>query len=102
MYNIHHKYNFIIQPVENYDIVDIDGESGSDVDFAYPEKLNFTYEKSLTVIYKMGVSVDRIKLNPDASYITCDPYPPLIKCTIPVEHFDNKLTGYYNTYHLNR
>ena len=101
--DIHYRYNFIIQPVENYDIVTIKG-IGTPVGLVYPETLNLTSKESLTIRYIMPSPFlsSGIKLNPDSSsFLECEDKPGLKICQVPLGHFSLKDTGYYYTYHLN-
>jgi hypothetical protein len=101
--NIHYRYNFIIQPVENYETITIDG-LGTRADYTYPETLDYTLQESITISYLMPLpfSYNLIKINPDApSYLECENLIDMKKCVVPLSHFADKKAGYYYTHYLN-
>ena len=100
---IHYKYNFIIQPVENYDKIYVE-DFGPFTQLTYPETLNFTSQDTITIRYIMTLPflAHNIKLNPEStSDLNCVSQTGLLKCVVPIEHFEDKESGYYYTHHLN-
>ena len=100
---IHYKYNFIINSVENDEIIYVDNY-GIPFGLAYPEILNFTTEYTMTIRYLMNnpFYLESIKLNPDSPYnLDCEDLNNMKKCNVPLTHFKNKESGNYNTYHIN-
>ena len=102
--NIHYKYNFRIQPVENYEIISYDENySGTSIELVYPDILNFTAEEDITIRYimKNPLYAKNIKLNIDSYDLECEDLNEMKKCIISINHFTDKESGYYYTYHLN-
>ena len=100
---IHYKFNFIIQPVENYEKIYI-SDYDTQVELVYPETLNFTEETIITLRYIMDYPYysKNIKLNPDSdSELKCDDLSRMKKCVVTMNHFKNKESGYYYTHHSN-
>ena len=66
--DIHYKYNFLIQPVDNNKVINIK-EIGSYVALVYPGTLDFTSQNNLIIRYIMSSPLNEkeIKLNPDSS-----------------------------------
>ena len=98
----HYKYNFIIQPCENYEIVKVYG-IGDWLYFINPETLNLlSGETTLLYKFKFASYPKSIKLNPDSpSELQCEDYESIKKCVVPVSHFEDKENGTYYTYYLN-
>ena len=98
--NINYKYNFIIIPFENNEVISVNYlQKGSNVQLTYPTLLNFTLEESLNISYIMNYAsrVENIKLNPDSNELICFYNGNLKKCYVPLEHFIGKKDGYYFT-----
>ena len=99
--NIHYKYNFIILPVDNKEIIYVNG-FGTQVLFTYPKILNFTKEDNLDIKYVMSFPSNEyyIKLNYDSyNNLNCDILTNVLSCSVPVSHFEGKKDGYYDTYY---
>ena len=89
--------------MENNEIVKIQG-SGSWIQLVYPEKMDLTSQETITIRYLMATPSNskNIKLNPDSnSYLECEDLSSMKICRGPVNHFEDKDSGYYHTYHLN-
>ena len=88
---IHYKYNFIIQPIKDFEKVSIKGK-GTDIKLVYPEILNFTLDDKLIIRYIMTDSslAQNIKLNPDSSDLECENFYKMKKCIVPFIHFIGK------------
>ena len=50
--DISYKYNFVILPFENYDVIEVVGE-GTEILLTYPNILNYTIEEEFTIKYIM-------------------------------------------------
>ena len=103
LYNIHHKYNILIKPLINEEVVNV-SDSGTQIQMVYPSMFNMTMEDYSFIYYIMDSPelANNIKLNPDSNdALQCVNLIGMKKCTIPVEHFEGKLDGDYYTYHLN-
>ena len=101
--NLHYKYIFIIERFKLNDTILIDYD-GTNVLLAYPEKLNLISTNSTIIRYIMadptlatGIKLD----NNSESDLECDDLNMMKKCTVPISHFKEKKSGYFNTYHLN-
>jgi hypothetical protein len=99
---IHNKYNFIILPEDNNQIIQVYDSFGTNVQLNYPYILNFTLSDTLTIRYIMSNSsnAENIKLNPDSTDLECTDISSIKTCIAPLSHFDGKKSGYYFTYHL--
>ena len=99
--NKHILYNFIILPITNDENIRIlKGISDNFVN-NYPRILNFIQQNSLTVLfYHFYNYIDsNFKINPNAEeFLQCQHFSGVSKCNVPISHFDNKPSGYYNTY----
>ena len=101
--NLHIKYNFRIQPVNNSEIFTIKNE-GSKILIRYPIKLDFTKNDLIPIYFIMSKpeNIRGIKLNPDSKELDCGHPDEIVKrCLVPKSHFDGKKNGYYYTYYLN-
>ena len=101
--NISYKYNFIVLPIEISNIIIISG-LGTEIYLTYPNKLNFTIDKELSINYIMpfGSLSEKIKLNPESdTELECLDKGIVKTCIVPIEHFNNKKSDFYYTYHLN-
>ena len=99
------KYNFFIQPTENYDAIGVDKE-GSNIVFVSPDVLNFKSELDVKVIefFMNNQNETRnISLNPSLGDLSCIDYINAWtkRCFVYKDHFKNKESGYYYVYHLN-
>ena len=105
--NINIKYNFIIQPSINSEIIENFGE-GTFINWVYPNILNFTEKNDILV--EFGIEqpdlIKNIKLNEkDDNYIKCKNKGSIKKCLINKNHFKemhiNFITNKIFTMHLN-
>ena len=55
--------------------------------------------ETINYIIKEPVSSEGIKINLDSNDLTCNNVKFGKECIVPITHFDNKGTNYYNTYH---
>ena len=103
LYNINIKYNFFIQPINNYEKFKCSGK-GSYMIFNLPRVLDFTLSNRINIYYKIWETFDTKKfiLNPDSNDLDCIDYTNSLKrCTVDKSHFNYKNSGIYYTYHLN-
>jgi hypothetical protein len=101
---IHSQYNFIIGPITNEEVFEIQDE-GTNVIISYPEIFDFTENDALIIKYFVSKSetYKNIRINPDSEKdLDCTNDFDKIECIIPKSHFERKPNGYYYTYHLNR
>jgi len=101
--DVHYRYNFRIQPVENNEIINVKG-FGSSVCLIFPESLDLTSQEAFEIRYIMIApsNTEKIKLNPDSnSDLVCKDLTGMKICKGPVNHFEDKDSGYYHTYHPN-
>ena len=101
--NIHIKYNFRIQPVNNIEEFTTKNE-GSRISIRYPTKLDFIKSDSIQIYFYMykPKNTQGIRLNPDSEELDCEYQDDYIKkCLVPKSHFEGKQNGYFYTYYLN-
>ena len=100
--NISIKYNFIIQPVNNSEIVTVEIE-GSSILIAYPKTLDFYFTDSIEVIYftpELKYSISKLNLD-STSELSNSRNNNLVSCTITKSHFEGKQSGnYYAHYRI--
>ena len=101
--NIHYKYNFRIQPVENNELVSYVWESGYIMEAVYPNVLDFSLDTNLNLIYitEYPSRIYTIQLNPNSSPLKCNNLIYAKICTVPISYFRNLELDYYYTYHRN-
>ena len=97
--DINAKYNFIIKPVKNSEVINIGGDAGGIIYSNYPETLDYRnndYNK-LTI----GGSLSHLKeitLFPESDELDCgersDNEEVYIICNIPKKYFEGKKNGY--------
>ena len=95
--DIHYKYNFVIEPVNNKETFNVDHYIS--IYNVYPDYLDLTSDNSIIIRYFMqkDYSVD-FRLNLNESNLKCIRAYNLISCQVPKSHFKNKQSGYYSTY----
>ena len=101
--DINIKYNFFIQPSFDNDTCIIKG-NGTYLWFTIPKVLDFTLQPEFTIEYAMYTPelIKGIKLNPEGDDLVCNDYKEIIKrCIVNIDHFKDKQSGYYYTYHRN-
>ena len=101
--DINIKYNFHIIPVKNEEQCAVSGE-GVSISFNVPRTLDFTSKDSFTIDYIMDNPENErgIRLNPEGNALACIIESKTIKrCTVSIDHFKDKKSGYYFTHHLN-
>ena len=101
--DINIKYNFHIIPVKNEEQCAVSGE-GVSISFNVPRTLDFTSKDSFTIDYIMDNPENErgIRLNPEGNELACTIESKTIKrCTVSIDHFKDKKSGYYFTHHLN-
>ena len=97
--DMHYQYNFIIHPAFNNEKITIIANSASPLYLAYPEELNLTSGDPLTVRFlydEEKIAPKKIKLN-NVSYtdLECKDLIGMIKCIVPLSHFEDKKTDNY-------
>ena len=107
------KYNFIIQPVNNKEIIysKFTYEIGSKIRFIYPDELNFNLNDSYDIIIGThnAEELKGISFNEKANDLECEIINErneigFLKCKINKSHFIGKQSGYYfiqQSNHLN-
>ena len=101
--DIYFKYNFLIQPMKNYESFSVKGIGGMAF-YRYPDILDFTKNDNLIIeILGKGLeNIKGIKLNPDSEEdLQCEDKEDIKRCIISRNHFQRKQSGYYDTFHLN-
>ena len=99
--NIHTKYNFRIQPVNNSEEFTMK-KNGSMIRINYPTKLDFNKADSIQIhlIMSNPENTQGIKLNPDSEELKCEQPDNRTKvCSVPKSHF--KENGNYYIHYLN-
>jgi hypothetical protein len=99
--NIHIKYNFRIQPVNNTEEFTMKDE-GSRIFLIHPIKLDFSKNDLIPIYFYMlrPENTKGIRLNPNSEELECAHQDKLIKrCLVPKSHFNE--SGYYYTHYLN-
>ena len=99
--NIHIKYNFRIQPVNNTEEFTMKDE-GSRILLIHPTKLDFSKNDLIPIYFYMlrPENTKGIRLNPNSEELECAHQDNLIKrCLVPKSHFNE--SGYYYTHYLN-
>ena len=106
--NAHLKYNFRIQPVKNEEKIYFSEQGkGSWITWLYPKVLDFTKNASLYIYYETErseslSSLIGMSLNEEKEDLSCEIREnDLLRCTVPVSHFEGKKSGYYITKHTN-
>ena len=96
------RYNFRIQPGKNEDKIYSGGE-GSPILWSYPEILNFTKADTLYIDLDEDVSSDfKLTFNENKPDLSCAKRENrLLRCTVPINHFEGKQSGYYFIKHTN-
>ena len=90
--NIHYKYNIVIGPLENYEIVYIK-DYGTQIKLVNPESLDFFYNEQIEVDFHMDNPelMNNLKLNPDSKEeLQCKNLNGLKRCIVSLEHFNGK------------
>ena len=100
---INAKYNFIIKPVSNSEIISINGiKKGGQIFSVYPNNLYYAKEDSFTINYFGDVSnITGLSLYNKSKDLDCRNYGYNIECNIPRSYFKEKETRYYYVYHDN-
>ena len=101
-YDIHWKYNFIIQN-SKYEYFDFKSDSCPDIKLIYPDYLNFYNNDMLIIRYIMSTPSDiqNIRLNQNASNLGCIDLIEMKLCYVSLAHFRSEYAdGNYYTYHL--
>ena len=101
--NINLKYNYIINPVKNNEIINYNNglKFGGFILSIRPDILDYTKKDSYKVIFYGGIKeMKGLALEPNLKDLNCD-YELGINCTIPKSYFEGQKDGYYYTYHEN-
>jgi hypothetical protein len=98
--DIHPKYNFMIRPVKNNEIITIKG-SGVSIKAVYSQESDLSSGNALTVRYiinSQSINI-KIKLNEKSdSYLECKDLTDMLKCIVPLSHFEGQKKGEYLFY----
>ena len=96
--NINIKYNFMIQPVTNNEIIKVDN-SINDTYFTlfYPEVLDFTSSDSLKIVFALEkkYNLSGLRFNADEEDLQCEDFEEFKNCIVPKSHFKGKENGFY-------
>lgn len=98
--NLHYKYNFILQPGTNEEIVTITQNYNAILfGTVFPQILDFTTQDSLN-IYLAGEGMKRqtssLRLNENGADLSCKLLDDELKvCTVPSSHFNGKSGNYF-------
>ena len=101
--NFHYKYNFRVQPYQFNETIKIKNQ-GTNVLLTHPENIIFDSEDSIIIRYIINQPdlITDIKLDPNSkTYLDCDEINGMMKCELPISHFNSMKSGYYNIYHKN-
>ena len=100
--NIHYKYNFIIEPFENYEKIFVDAY-GSSIGLIYPNTINIDLEKIGTIRFIMEnpSNYKYILLHPNFRSLECKDLIGMKKCNISYKNIPFIENGYYYAQHLN-
>ena len=99
--DINYKYNFILGPGTNDELITINDQSSTYIYKAYPDTLDFTntYSIDIFMAFGEGKKIKKIRLNPDGEDLVCDKVNDCQKCKVPRTHFNGKNGGYYYIHH---
>ena len=104
--DINAKYNFIIKPIKNSEVINIGGDEGGIIYSIYPETLD--YRNSDNNQLTIGGSISQLKeitLFPESDELDCGERSGkeevYIVCNIPKKYFEGKKNGYYYVHHKN-
>ena len=100
--NINIKYNLIIKPVTNKELINVGG-NGTPLLFEYPNELNFYFQDEFIINYLSDKAKDSrsIKLNPDLDELLCSSLNYRRKCIVDKDYFEGKESDYFYTYYKN-
>ena len=100
--NINAKYNFVIKPVKNTELIKIGGRNGGIIYSIYPDILDYTKNDNYKVIIGGGIAhMNGLTLFPESDDLICENEEVYIVCNIPKNYFEGKKNGYYYVYHTN-
>ena len=102
--NIHYKFNFIIEPVENNETINI-YDNNVRIYNIYPNNFDFLWQETANIIYFVYEkdSINGLRLAPDLDNLECtSTYWGILNCKISLNYFKNKTTGYFYTYHQDK
>ena len=102
--DINMKYNFIIKPVKNAEIINYssNGNIGGVIYSIHPNILDFTKKDSYSVGFGGGVKhLTGLAIEPNLKNLECTYDEVYIDCTIPKSYFEGQKTGYYYAYQNN-
>ena len=99
--DINYKYNFILGPGRNDELITIYEPSSTYIYKAYPDTLDFTNTESIDIFiaFRDGEKINNIRLNPDGEDLVCYRVNDCQKCKVPKTHFNGTKGGYYYIYH---
>ena len=104
--DINAKYNFIIQPVNNNEKVNVTGDRNFEatIDSIYPNTLDFTSKK----LYEIDIFIsdpnclNGITFNEDEEDLKCENLINIKRCNISKDHFKGKKNGLYHIKYYNQ
>jgi hypothetical protein len=102
--NINLKYNFIIKPVKNEEIINCNSKDrdGGLIYSIFPDILDYTKKDSYKVIFGGGVSyLKGLAIEPNLKDLDCYYDKIYINCTVPKSYFEGQKNGYYYAYQKN-
>ena len=100
-YDIHYKYNFILNPVQIDSTISFVDEYYDTIDSIFPEILDFSNTDSLNVYLHTGVPgwTNDIRLNEAGNDLKCENKEFIKICKVPKSHFNDNKNGYYFIHH---
>lgn len=86
------RYNFRIQPVKNFEKINLKNEENFFAHYTYPKTLNFIEADKLTVDFWVSYSelFKGITFNPDKEDLSCENINRIVRSTVPKSHFEGK------------
>ena len=102
--NINTKYNFIIQPVNNNEIIKATSFGNYyPITSIYPNILDFTSKDLYTIdiVNEVPTSLDQITFNEEKEDLKCEDLIHIKRCNISKDHFKGKENGYYYIKYFN-
>ena len=112
--DIHERFNFIIEPIKNDDII-YTYSSGSRLLMAYPEIIDLSLSDTTNIKYfiyhdkykedLVNITIPRFRLNINSSDLVCqikwNYVNAISSCNVPLNHFKGEKSGYFYTYKMN-
>ena len=102
--NIHYKYNFILEPVENNETIYV-YDNNIRIHNAYPNDIDFLWQDSANIIYFVNdiINIKGLRLAQDLDNLECASTSwGILSCKVTLSYFKNKTKGYFHTYHQDK